>query len=594
MRGKELHVRKRLIFVGKWHVIEPLGILYLLGIAKRLGWEARVVLIDSFDYQPLFREVRDFKPDLVCFSIWTGWHVQTFRACDAVRSLGIKVAIGGPHATYFTDECLAHAEWVVKAEGFRNFRRLLEGQLPYGIHFDTERMAEGFPIPDRELVYQAYPFLARSLIKSIMCTVGCPFHCSYCYAPTYNRLYGGFALNVRPVDDIIREALEIKHRWPAEMIYFQDDIFGYDIPWLREFVHAWKANIGIPWHCQIRLELTRNTERLELFREGGCTGITLAIESGNAFLRQFVLERPMADDLIVEGTRKIMRLGMTLRTEQILAVPFSDIETDLQTLALNNRINPDMAWVSILGPFGGTVMGTIAQNFGFYTGNNDDFSETFFDRSILRHVKDGRTSIEPCVARTLQGPHDNPLLRMRAVPEFGNHARILVRTADGTERPACAFEYLEDWQNSRYCDQTVTLQRIFNWLAKIPQGHRLGTRFVALPSTEWTWETLGSLTREHWNEIGYRDQAASWERRLATEMGYGTPEELPQLVRTNPWYFAFFPGSATFAKHILEADPFTGHEPPRQFDALAPLARYWLFEHGLYRTKPATPPIATQ
>ena len=35
---------------------------------------------------------------------------------------------------------------------------------------------------------------------------------------------------------------------------------------------------------------------------------------------------------------------VVVRTEQILAIPFSDTESDLATLDLNNRINPTMAW----------------------------------------------------------------------------------------------------------------------------------------------------------------------------------------------------------------------------------------------------------
>jgi hypothetical protein len=63
----------------RYHVIEPLGVLYLLGIAKKAGWEAEVVLIKESDFTPLYDMVESFKPDIVGFSIWTGWHVQTFR-----------------------------------------------------------------------------------------------------------------------------------------------------------------------------------------------------------------------------------------------------------------------------------------------------------------------------------------------------------------------------------------------------------------------------------------------------------------------------------------------------------------------------------
>lgn len=585
---RRLDMTKKLILVGKYYIIEPLGILYLLGIAKRLGWDARVILIKDFDFEPLYREAREFKPDLVGFSIWTGYHVQTFRACDNMLVSGIPVIIGGPHATYFTEECRCHATWVIKAEGFRNFRKILEGELPPGIYFDTERMAEGFPVPGREIVYEHYQELAASPIKSIFCSIGCPFHCSYCYAPAYNEMYGGFALNLRPINEIIDEALQIQARWPLSLIYFQDDIFGFNIPWLKEFVHAWRTRVGVPWHCQIRLELTRDIRRLELFREGGCTGITLAIESGNDFLRRFVLLRPMPDELIVEGIRKIKNLGFTLRTEQILAVPFSDIETDLETLELNNRLNPEMAWTSILAPYGGTNMGRIANEFGFYQGNNDDLTETFFDRSVLRHVRGGRSSIELAVAELVTRAFDDPLLQMYAIEKSSTKADIYVKEKKN-EDLLCEIEYLSKNENDRYCDQTVMLQRLFNWLSKVPHGAELGAKFVGLEKKEWTWKKLGELTRHHLQCGGFGEKMEHAAGELAMLMGY-TQNNLPQAIADNPYYFLFFSSSHEFAKKLLKLQIFD-RQAQECFDILGGEARRWLFERSLYKVAPATSPL---
>ena len=52
---------KRLIMVGRWEFIEPLGIIYLAGIAYRLGWEIRIHLVKGSDFGSLIKEVADFK-----------------------------------------------------------------------------------------------------------------------------------------------------------------------------------------------------------------------------------------------------------------------------------------------------------------------------------------------------------------------------------------------------------------------------------------------------------------------------------------------------------------------------------------------------
>ncbi|MEO8573045.1 MAG: cobalamin-dependent protein [Pyrinomonadaceae bacterium] len=583
---------KRVILVMRYHVIEPLGVLYLLGVAKRAGWDAQVILIKESDFTPLFDLAKSFKPDLVGFSIWTGWHVQTFKACDEVRALGFPVAIGGPHATFNADACLPHADYVVKGEGFRLFRELLEGKLAPGIHFDEERMAEGFPVPDRELLYNIYPELGKSSIKSIMCSVGCPFKCSYCYAPHYNNMYGGFELTLRPVDEVVEEGIWIRENFPCELIYFQDDIFGFNLTWLAEFAEKWPTKVGIPWHCQIRLEMTRDERRLDFFKAGGCTGITLAIESGNDFLREFVLFRGMSDELIEEGIRRIQDRGLTLRTEQILAVPFSDIQTDIETLKFNVKLKPSMAWTSILQPYGGTNMGTIASKFGFWRGTNDDLDESFFDRSTLQHVQGGRASIEP-VARALKNGKESSLLGMKVDLETANgSAKVFSKDFVGIgglpPDPACEIRYLSPEENARYCDQTAILQRNFDWFSKVPAGHELATRFVALPKEEWTWATLGKMAEEHFVEQCGFDNVQLFKAQVAEAYGGAA---LPAKIAENPFPFFVLPSGPAFARYLIEKNVLETPDQKELFDAFGREVRYWLYGRALYRTEVAEPAI---
>ena len=588
-------MKKRFLLVARYYSIEPLGILYLAGAVRDLpGWECKVLLINEFDFDPLYNMVDDWKPDLVGFQIWTGYHIPAFEACDRVRAMNVPVVIGGPHATYFDEECNKHAEWVVKGSGFGLFRQVLSGLLPEGTNFDIKGREEEFPLPDRDIVYESYPELANSPIKSIFASVGCPFTCTYCYAPSFNEMHGGFRLTVRPVDEIVAEAKAIQKRWPLKLVYFQDDIFGYDKRWLEEFAVKWKREVGVAFHCQIRLELTRHdagNKRLDLFLEAGCTGITLAIESGSAFLRDRVLFRHMHDELIVEGCKKILDRGMTLRTEQILAVPFSDTETDLATLDLNNRIGPTMAWTSILAPYGGTDMGTIANNFGFYTGNNDDLTETFFDRSILVQVKGGPRDIAPIVERLgvnpSAKPHEQPLVHMKAVEREGSLTADVIYKDQGV---VGQITYLSDEENEQYRADTVRLQRLFNWLAKVPQARVLGETLLRIPESEWNWQVLGDTTRAHLQSL--KVPLNKWEQALAGEMGIASPQDLPAPIAANPWYFVFLPEGGKFAARMLEMGIFNTDSFASMLDELGTYTRRHLFHYGLYRIEEAKEPIA--
>jgi radical SAM superfamily enzyme YgiQ (UPF0313 family) len=585
--------RKRLLLVARYYSIEPLGILYLTGLVRDAGWECKVLLIDLSDFAPLYEAVKNWKPDMVGFQIWTGYHIPAFLACDVVRDMGVPVIIGGPHATYFGNECAKHADFVVKGGGFGLLRQILEGTLSSGVHFETVGREEHFPHPDRAVVYDAYPELGASPIKSLFSSVGCPFTCTYCYAPTFNDMHGGFKLTMRPVGDIIAEAREVRDRWPTRMFYFQDDIWGYEKRWLEEFALRWPQEVDIPFHVQIRLELTRHKggdQRLDLFVEAGCSGISLAIESGNDFLRDHVLFRHMPGELIEEGCKKIMERGMTLRTEQILAVPFSDTTTDLATLGLNNRINPTMMWTSILAPYGGTDMGRIAENFGLYSGNNDDLAESFFDRSVLRHVAGGPRDIEKIVQKLGSGPKDRALLALKAIPNTESGVADIVHKEHGV---VGNIEYLDQSANAQYCADVVRLQRLSNFLAKVPDAEGLGRRIVAIPETEWTWKRIGRETTEH---LRISKQGPWFEMlcgELARQMGLNSGEKLPEPIAQNPYYFGFFPAGGVLAKSALEKGIFKPeHTTAQLLDELGTVARRHLFTYGLYKIEKGKDPIA--
>lgn len=596
----------RVILTMEKYVIEPLGIQHLLSIAKMLGWDAEVVLHESNDFEPLIKEAED--ADLVGFSIWTGAHEPAFKAADILRSRGIPVAIGGPHATYHTDECAKHADFVSKGDSFRIWKHILQSldgkkALPVGIKrvsknvfFDENAKAEEFPLPNlgREIVYSRYSDLAKSDIKSMMCSTGCPFHCTYCNSPHLNEMYkeqGGFkhVFRVRSIDDIIAEALYVRDNWGVKMFYFQDDIFGYDLKWLREFVRQWKNEIRVPWHCQIRLELARGksgAQRLDLFAEGGCSGITLAVESGNAFLREHVLLRPMDHDLIIDGCQQIMSRGMTLRTEQMLQIPFSNVKTDLSTLRLNYEISPTMAWSSILHPFGETNIGKIAWRWGFW--DRDAVSSIYLDRSPLRHSFKAMEIVRPHVESLRTGGRfSSPLLDMYVKSNGNNHGQVFLDGQSlisiGGQKSLCEIEYLDEDDNDRYCDQMSHLQPIFNWLPKVPQGYELGEEWIRLGKEDWTFKKLGELTKIHLCRNGYRADVEKWQIKFAENFKC-LPENLPKGIRDNPLYFCFFPSGPKLARTLIEKETF--NLPPEKFwRGFGGLARWHLFTHGLYKTE---------
>ena len=355
--------KKRILFGASYSVIEPLGLLHLGGLARDLGWERDYVLVRDHDFEEFFRTVKDFRPDLVGFNIYTGNHLQLHEAFDRLKRDHPRIItiIGGPHATYFPSESVKHADHVVMSEGFGALEEILEGNAESGIHPMMRKMR--FPHPDRETFYGKSKEHAKSPIKSFITMTGCPYKCTYCYnssqpedisAPQeiidqikrnmtlpvlkesksicsseggssepgsskMNKLgYGRlFPFNIRDVDDVIRELMEVRERWPdTEVFYCQDDVHGFDIKdWLPEFARRYVNEVGIPYHAQMRWEMTSDERRLDFLREGGCFGLTLAIEAANPLIRKEVLDRDMKEELMYEGMKYLVDREFRVRTE---------------------------------------------------------------------------------------------------------------------------------------------------------------------------------------------------------------------------------------------------------------------------------------
>lgn len=392
---------RRILFVTTDSAVEPLGLMYLAAVAKEECWEPRVYLLDD-ELERLHEAINGFNPDIVGFSIYTGSHRRMFECSDEVRRRNSKIrtAIGGPHATCFPDDCLRHADYVVRGEGLHALREILRGEASVGILGCGVR--ESLPLPDRQLFYEQYPKYGDSPIKSVVGNLGCPYACTYCYNSMDKGL---FPHHQRYVRDVIYEIDDISRVSPqTKLVYFQDDVFGFDLKWLRLFRLAYKAR-PFSFHAQTRFELLsdcgdKGKRRLGLLYEAGCTGLTMAIESVSPIVRREVLNRKVKQDTIFKAVSMVSNAGMTLRTEQMLGLPCGattketriNLEADLGLLAMNVDLRrqtglPTMAWASIFVPYKGTKIWDYCAKHGFYSGDNDDAPGSFFGRSVLRYPK---------------------------------------------------------------------------------------------------------------------------------------------------------------------------------------------------------------
>ncbi len=479
--------KNRILFGASYSAIEPLGLLHLGGLARDLDWERSYHLVKDHDFEDFFEVVKDYKPIAVGFNVYTGNHLQLKEAFKRLKKdyPSIQTIVGGPHPTYFPRESSSFADYVVMSEGFGALKGILKGEVKPGIYPMVE--TEKFPHPDRETFYGYYPEHGLSKIKSMITMTGCPYTCTYCYNSSKPEdidapeLLAGFKQkrlfpnNIRSVEDVINEGIEIAEKWPTEVIYSQDDVHGMNIKrWLPEFAKEWPSKVGIPYHAQMRWEMTKGpegTKRLEMLKEAGCFGLTLAIEAANPVIRKEILDRGMDQQLMLLGMKKLMNLGFKVRTEQITGLPYGgtsketsiNLKADLELVRLNVMLKkmtggPTMAWASTFAPYKGTKLGSYCERFGHYNGDNSDVPDTFFEESVLRFPRHW-------VGEKLEHFKDNKELWLQ-------------------------YTELEDYRK-----QNAELRRIFNFVSLVPEGDKLAEAY--LDTRDFTFECLSYHTYIH-------------------------------------------------------------------------------------------------
>jgi len=273
MKPRLLLVSLRDSYMDSDRVMPPLGVMALHAYMLECGIASEIE--NDFDFQNPSR-YRDFTH--IGISCMTPQKRQAYELLHAVKKIdpGKKVIIGGPHANFYLEECLAEAfDHIVIGDGELALAQILRGEVSERVirlPISSEAMNE-FPLPYREPGFlRQYEFQMQGFrATTILTAKGCPMNCAFCeHAGTQPRLY--HAENVgRQIDQAIAAGFNA--------IMFFDDIFCLS----RHRVEELSREIvkrRIPYRCFGHAK-TMTAAMADMLASTGCIELGFGAESGS-------------------------------------------------------------------------------------------------------------------------------------------------------------------------------------------------------------------------------------------------------------------------------------------------------------------------
>lgn len=280
--------------------IPRIGSLLLGSLLRDKGYNVDIIVEDMLPRKTtdanIWEKIK--QADMLCVSSITLTVSRCYNYCARAREQGIPVVIGGTHVSYFPDEAIEHADYVMRGECDETFPQFMDvmeagGDLSVvpGLTW-RDKAGDVRQNPDQKLpssdVLEANPFPDYSLlwnadlqgVASFAVARGCPFNCSFCSVTKFNGAAVRMVSATRTLD-MIEEHWK---RYHPHYIFFAEDIFNLRKDRAKEIMRGLierKIRPRIGFGAQMRHEVVKDPEFLQLMRGAGFDRAMVGFESIN-------------------------------------------------------------------------------------------------------------------------------------------------------------------------------------------------------------------------------------------------------------------------------------------------------------------------
>lgn len=352
-----------------------LGLLYLASIAREEGNEVNV-FDTGLEKKSLEDKIRQFNPEIVFTGVYTPSVLTDFKLIEKVKKLSknAKIIVGGPHASAMPEmtmnECRA-IDFLIQGEAELSFRELIRalmqkkqvsgvkgiywrenGKISHGPQAELLKNLDELPFPAYDLIQKYdYKLSQISIGKKtglVITSRGCPYQCTFCHKGTF-----GLEYRRRSPENVVKEIKRLIEEFGYDEIYFVDDLFTLNKPWLYRFFELLdKEKLVFPWKCLGRVDSLVQEDYHEM-KKHGCYLIQFGVESGNDEVLNDIKKKTNVKTIKL-AFEMCEKAGIQTYGFFSLGHRLDTIETVQQTIAFAHSLNCDFLSFFVINPFPGT------------------------------------------------------------------------------------------------------------------------------------------------------------------------------------------------------------------------------------------------
>lgn len=408
------------VFAAEHAIEPPIFALWMASYLMHKGISVAIVDAVAMDLGPeeVAREVSDINPRLVVTAVYgfqpsaSSQNMPAARfVCQAIKNLrpDLKILITGTHSAALPERTLREeaVDFVCDGEGpvtiYETLQALkaggdfknVSGVLYWGdsekktiIHNPSSPLISNLDVETPDIPWHLIPMAryrahdwhtnyydveTRSPYGSILTTLGCPYHCTFCCIQSpfragqklegkreeYNSYrYWSPQSVVKIIEPLVRD-YGVKH------IKIHDEMFvlnGKHVLGVAELIKERFGDSLNIW-AYARVDTTK-PQFLDALRAAGFRWLGIGIESGSKHVRDGV-DKSFKDETIPEVVRRVDAAGIQVGANYIFGLPDDTYESMQDTLSLAIELNTPYANLYCAMAYPGSKLYTMAKEKGW-------------------------------------------------------------------------------------------------------------------------------------------------------------------------------------------------------------------------------------